>query len=247
MTGFSKGQTITIDEGADSETAVVSSIRARGASTITVVATAPVLGEASVIRAEYQVQWLELIRSLSVYAVEVPLFLLLSGLAFSLILFDRNDHVYLWMGAVFLLTAVGSTLLILSGWTQQLSIRTSTLLIDSCVAPLLSAEWVMVWWVWFGRQRRWITICSYELVPHSVAAAFGTVSLIIELLFFALLMWIVIQNSTAGSGRMGWCYLQFCYEELRVCERPWWTACPLRVACFGLNVGFPRSQLCQPF
>jgi hypothetical protein len=38
VTGFGKGQTITIDEGANSETAVVSSIRARGAPSITVVA-----------------------------------------------------------------------------------------------------------------------------------------------------------------------------------------------------------------
>jgi non-reducing end alpha-L-arabinofuranosidase len=36
VTGFSKGRTITIDEGANSETAVVASSRARGA-TITVV------------------------------------------------------------------------------------------------------------------------------------------------------------------------------------------------------------------
>jgi non-reducing end alpha-L-arabinofuranosidase len=36
VTGFSKGQTITIDEGVNSETAVVSSSRARGAA-ITVI------------------------------------------------------------------------------------------------------------------------------------------------------------------------------------------------------------------
>jgi hypothetical protein len=34
VTGFSKGQTISIDDGANSETAVVSSIRARGGATI---------------------------------------------------------------------------------------------------------------------------------------------------------------------------------------------------------------------
>jgi hypothetical protein len=38
VSGFSKGQTISIDDGANSETAVVSSIRARGNATITLAA-----------------------------------------------------------------------------------------------------------------------------------------------------------------------------------------------------------------
>jgi hypothetical protein len=38
VTGFSKGQTITIDSGANSETAVVSSIRGFGAARLTVAA-----------------------------------------------------------------------------------------------------------------------------------------------------------------------------------------------------------------
>jgi non-reducing end alpha-L-arabinofuranosidase len=38
VTGFSRGQKILIDDGANSETAVVASIRARGGATITLAA-----------------------------------------------------------------------------------------------------------------------------------------------------------------------------------------------------------------
>jgi hypothetical protein len=38
VTGFSKGQTVTIGDGTDSETAVISSIRPRGHATLTIAA-----------------------------------------------------------------------------------------------------------------------------------------------------------------------------------------------------------------
>jgi hypothetical protein len=71
----------------------------------------------------------------------------------------------------------------------------------------------MVWWVWFGRQGpAWLpralaglallfmisnTIGEellFALVPHSVAAAFHMISMDLRLIFFALLVWIVIQG-----------------------------------------------------
>jgi hypothetical protein len=93
-------------------------------------------------------------------------------------------------------------------------------------------------------------ICSYELVPHSVAAAFGTVSLIIELLFFALLMWIVIQG-IRRQGVEGWLVLPA--VPLRGIGKFASDLSGLRVPSewhvFGLELVFPRSQLCfcQPF
>jgi len=70
--------------------------------------SAPVLGEAAAVKAGYQMRWLELIRAYVYSAVEFLLFSLLAVLAFSLILFDRSDRVYLWMGSLFLLLAVNA-------------------------------------------------------------------------------------------------------------------------------------------
>jgi hypothetical protein len=70
--------------------------------------TAPVLGEAGAVAAGYQMRWLELIRTYASSAALALLFGLLAVVAFSLILFDRSDRVYLWMGTLFLLIAVTS-------------------------------------------------------------------------------------------------------------------------------------------
>ena len=187
--------------------------------------TAPVLGQAGAVAADYQIRRLDLVRAYAPFAVEALLYALLSIVAFSLILFDRSDRVYLWMGAVFLLTAAYSGLATFDVWTQHLSILADSLITEGFLGPLAYAGWVMVWWVWFGRQRpAWSpqaaavlallyiisnTIAKelfLALVPHQVAAAFGIVSLVVRLLFVALLLWIVIQG-IRRQGLEGWLVL----------------------------------------
>jgi signal transduction histidine kinase len=174
---------------------------------------APVLGEAGAVAAEYHARRVELVRLYAPYAVESLLFALLAVVAFSLILFDHSDRVYLWMGAVFLLTSSYSGVWALDVWTQHVSIFAALLLTEDFLCPLAYAGWVMVWWVWFGRQRpRWSprvaavlvlafivsnTISQelfFALIPHSVAFAFQLVSVAVRLLFFALLLRIVSQG-----------------------------------------------------
>ena len=72
--------------------------------------TAPVLGEAGAVTAGYQLRWLELVRAYLPSAIEAQLYALLAIVAFSLILFDRSDRVYLWIGTVFLLQAASNAL-----------------------------------------------------------------------------------------------------------------------------------------
>jgi hypothetical protein len=172
--------------------------------------TAPVLGEAATVAADYQMSWLELIRGYAVSAAQIPLFGLMALLAFTLILFDRTDSVYLWMGGIFLLQSALSALSLAGSWTQQISILESQLLTDGLLTALIFAGWAMVWWVWFGRQRpAWtpraaaglaliyfITIVIGQemfsgLVPHRVAAVFLTASVLVRLLFLAMQLWIV--------------------------------------------------------
>ena len=86
--------------------------------------------------------------------VEALLFGLLAVVAFSLILFDCSDRVYLWMGALFLLIATASALIAIGSWTELLGTSNEVFLSDGLLVPLTHAAWVMVWWVWFGRRRR---------------------------------------------------------------------------------------------
>lgn len=184
--------------------------------------TAPVLGAAGAVRAGYQLRWIELVRAYLPFAIQAHLYALLSVMAFSLILFDRSDRVYLWIGTVFLLQAASYALSAFDVWTRYLSIWTDSLIISGLFTPLICAGWVMVWWVWFGRQRPvWLPRAVaglallfmisnmigedlfFTFVPHPVATAFHMVSLVARLLFFALFVWIIAQ-AIRNRGLEGW-------------------------------------------
>jgi hypothetical protein len=83
----------------------------------------------------------------------------------------------------------------------------------------------MVFWVWFGLQRpRWLPRLTagltlllmvsivlgdeifFGLVPHAVAVPFVTVSLVLRLLFLALLLWVVVEG-IRRQGVEGWLVL----------------------------------------
>ncbi len=187
--------------------------------------SAPVLGEAGAVAAGYQMRWLELIRAYASDAALALLFSLLAVVAFSLILFDRSDRVYLWMGALFLLLAVSAALFVIGSWTELQSIPINDLLADGLAVPLAYAAWVMVFWVWFGLERpQWLPRLTagltlllmgsnilgeemfFGLVPHNVAVHFVTVSVVLRLLFFALLLWVVIEG-IRRQGVEGWLVL----------------------------------------
>jgi hypothetical protein len=187
--------------------------------------SAPVLDEAGAVAAGYQLRWLELIRAYAAAAALALLFGLLAVVAFSLILFDRSDRVYLWMGALFLLSAVFNALAVIGSWTEFQSIPFNNLLQDGLVTPLIYAAWVMVFWVWFGQHRpSWLPRLTagltlllmvsfvlgdevfFGLVPHAFAVHFGTVSLALRVLFFALLLWVVVEG-IRRLGLEGWLVL----------------------------------------
>ena len=187
--------------------------------------SAPVLGQAGAVTTGYQMRWLELVRVYASDASLALLFGLLAVVAFSLILFDRSDRVYLWMGALFLLIAALSALEVIGAWTELQSLSVNNLLIDGLVLPLVYAAWVMVFWVWFGLERpQWLPRLTagltlllmvsnilgdeifFGIVPHEVAVQFVTVSLVLRLLFFALLLWVVIEG-IRRQGVEGWLVL----------------------------------------
>jgi hypothetical protein len=183
---------------------------------------APLLGDAGTVAAGYQSQWLEVIRAYATAPIELAVFLLLSLVAFSLTFFDRADRVYLWMGAVFLLWAAIASSTIIGAWTQLLGAEAINIISVALLAPLSNAGWVMVWWVWFGLRRpAWLPRATvmlavllgvsnalggdyfFTVVPHPVSAAFHIVSLVVRLIFLAILLWIVAQGVRL-RGVEGW-------------------------------------------
>ncbi len=184
----------------------------------------PVLGELGVVRLTYQSNWLAVIKDFSARALLILVFGLLALLAFSLILFDRFDSVYLWMGLLFLLTASQSFFAVISEWSLWLSIPESNLLFG-VIVPLNNAAWVIVLWIWFGRGvfRRLpqlvavLTalniICSVlgnevfvGLIAHSAAERFNHASVVLAVVLMCLLAWIVI-NGIRRQGLEGWLVL----------------------------------------
>lgn len=184
----------------------------------------PVLGELGVVRLTYQSNWLVVIKDYSARALLMLVFGLLALLAFNLILFDRSDSVYLWMGLLFLLTASQSFFTVISEWSLGLSIPASNLLFG-VIVPLNNAAWVIVLWIWFGRGvfRRLpqlvaaLTalniICSVlgnevfvGLIAYSAAERFNHASVVLAVALIGLLAWIVIKG-IRRQGLEGWLVL----------------------------------------
>jgi signal transduction histidine kinase len=187
--------------------------------------SAPLIGETNAVAVRYQMRWHELIRSYSPFVIDALSFALLAILAFSLILFDRSDRVYLWMGIALTLMAAYSTLGAFDVWTQHLSILEDSLIQQYLIGPLAYVGWFMVWWLWFDRKGpAWMPITAagltavymvstmmavgllFSLIPRPVADAFEVVSLIARLLFFALMSWMVVRG-IRRHGLEGWLVL----------------------------------------
>ena len=181
--------------------------------------SAPLLGEASVVRAHYQLAWQDNVRSYAATAILAPLLFLLAILAASLILFDRSDRVYWWLAAVFLVSAITAVHLCLGVWTQMESNALSELIQDVFLAPLMLGGWVMVWWTWFRLHRpMWVPKAAavltlllmlstalgedilFTVIPHPVSVAFHLASVVIRILFLPLLVFIVIRGVRESGG-----------------------------------------------
>ena len=186
--------------------------------------SAPLLGESGVIGLYYQSQWLEQIRSLLLAAVETVFFAMLAAMAFSLILFDRSDSVYLWIGLLFLAIAASSAWIAATGWTQWIPIQLD-LLVEIAITLVILSLWNMVWWVWFGRVGfRWLPgvlaaiavpyviarILGREIFPglvsHAVAQQMFLVYQGLRFVFFGLMVWIAV-DGIRRKGLDGWLVL----------------------------------------
>jgi hypothetical protein len=187
--------------------------------------TAPLLGEAGAVAANYQLLRFEHFRADAHLIVLAMLFGLLAVMAFSLILFDRSDRVYVWLGATFLLIMVYDAMTVLVASTQDLSVANGDLIRLVILRPLMSAAWLMVWWNWFGLQRpSWLPRAAAVLtllyalstamdrdlfltaVPHPLSSTFSIMYLVTRWLF-PLLTLVCVVYGIRRVGLEGWSVL----------------------------------------
>jgi len=187
--------------------------------------TAPLLGEVDAVAARHQMRWLELVRSYALSPVQALMFGLLGLVACSLVLFDRSDRVYLWIGALLLTASAQFALLAIGSWTQWISALIPTVVQDVLFIPLIFTGWVMVWRVWFRlRHPAWVPQALaalvlllmlsnalgdnvfFTFVPQPVSHAFLWVSLAVRVMLVALMLGNVIEG-IRKEGLEGWLVL----------------------------------------
>jgi serine phosphatase RsbU (regulator of sigma subunit) len=180
----------------------------------------PLVGVTQAISAQHQVKWDELYRSYAGSLIEALVFSLLGAIALSLILFDRTDPVYFWIGALLFMQAANGYLLALATWTEWIPYFVIGPVRKVLILPLIFAGWVMVWRVWF-RQRRvvwvpWLLAVllallfvsnylgqNFFFVSTSVDNAFHLASLVIRLGIAALLL-LTVFVGIREQGLEGW-------------------------------------------
>ena len=187
--------------------------------------TAPILGESTAIAAIHQVVFDELVRAYLWQPIEAAVFGLLGLIAFSLVLFDRSDRVYLWIGGLLLLIALDALSGTFAVWSTSVSAIYDSVSHDVVLFSLEYAGWVMVWRSWFRQQRpRWIPWALIPLVAllmlsHAlsqnlfitvvsapVAATADAVSLTLRLILSAFLIYVVVRG-IREQGMEGWLVL----------------------------------------
>ena len=184
--------------------------------------TAPLLGEADAVAAQYQMRWDGLKRAYAGLLIESLVFSLLGILALSLMLFDRSDPVYLWIGGLLLLIAIYRFTALAAAWTQSISANVALVVQQVFFSALVSAGWVMVWRVWFRlRSQPWIprilpilvvmlSVSNslyqnlfFTFVPPPVGHAFEYVAVVIRAVV-VLLMLVTVFQGIRERGLEGW-------------------------------------------
>ena len=125
---------------------------------------APLLLSAESKEAQYRLDRIEWILAGIYPCFSGAAFLLLAILAFSLVLFDRSDLVYLWVGGALMITVLQDVLTAVMNYTDLISAVTFFSVYNEVLGPLLMGMWAMVWWVWFRLRR-------HSWMPRVIAAA----------------------------------------------------------------------------
>ncbi len=114
----------------------------------------PILGTADEIQLDYERSRGNLIASQQPLIVCAGAFSLLAILAFSFTMFANSDRVYVWMGVALALMAISSELGSFVVKAQLgLSILEDRIIVHCFLWPLVYLVWLVVWSMWFGREK----------------------------------------------------------------------------------------------
>ncbi len=180
----------------------------------------PLIGVDGAISAQQQVKWDELYRAYAGTFIEGLVFCLLGIIALSLILFDRSDHIYFWIGALLLVQAANAFIASISTWTEWIPYFVVAPTRQIVIIPLIFAGWVMVWRVWFQQRRpSWIPRVlvaqlallmlsnaigdNFFFISPSVDHVFHIVSLVTRLGIAGLLL-LTVYTGILDQGLEGW-------------------------------------------
>jgi len=185
---------------------------------------APLLGESGAIATQAHLEWLELVRHYALSGFLSGVFLLLTLVAASLMLFDRSDRVYLWVAGALMLAMFREFIFSLANWTQLVSVREFFVVLEVFVAPLAIGVWATVWWKWFQLRRPgWmlkaiaaLTVLDmvFELLgedllygmPHAQGVVFHAASGAVRLVLLVLLA-LIVGKGIRVQGKEGWLVL----------------------------------------
>jgi hypothetical protein len=118
---------------------------------------APVIGTANGAAAVYQHEWLEMIRGYIVDAIEGLAFVLLAGIACSLIPFDRSNPTYRCLAVALILLGLARANQAVFFWWQFETVQEFELATVVLLVPLSLAAWTMTWYTWFRlRDSAWL-------------------------------------------------------------------------------------------
>lgn len=179
----------------------------------------PMLGTTDAVQAGYQLGWLQLVKYNAVWALTGIVYLLPAAIAFSFFLFNRSDKVYLWIGVLFSLMALGGLETALAGLTQTITVPVELFVCYLLVAPAINFAWFMLFRAWFQMSRPvWLPLCMAvlalvqavawagalyllsPLVPSSLAPVFDVLSQAVFVIFAGVVSWMAFRFIPRQGG-----------------------------------------------
>lgn len=109
----------------------------------------PVLGNASVIASQVQLDWDDFTHEVGSGFLEMLILLLALVVAMSLFGLDSSEDSYLWLGCVSLVTLLGNAVVLLVNFTTAIGQTSAIILTDLIMTPMRIGLWVIFWAYWF--------------------------------------------------------------------------------------------------
>ncbi len=183
----------------------------------------PVLGYASVINSEVQLDWDDTAHGVGSGFLEMLVLLLALAVSLTHFWMDRTDKAYLWLSLVSLATLVGNAVILIVNFTTWIQQIIEVIVTDVVVAPLRITLWVVFWAYWFRVETvPWfkravlglgiVLVAGYLLlrpplfgpiIPVHAASILSPLLLVAKLALAALLFWVAYKGIRKNPAE-GW-------------------------------------------